>query len=93
MCGGIARMAVVHFHANDAKARSSPPSLVHLSPREEEIVQFLVKGYRCKEVAEALSCSYNTVCKHPRRIYEKLHVTTSREAVVKYLQSGSVRSG
>jgi len=93
MSSGIARMVVAHFHTNDAKARSLPTSPVHLSPREEEILQFLVKGYRYKEVAEGLSCSINTIREHLRRIYEKLHVTTSREAVVKYLQSGSGRSG
>ena len=93
MSSGIARMVVAHFHTNDSKVRSLPPSPVHLSPREDEILQFLVKGYRYKEVAETLSCSINTVREHLRRIYEKLHVTTSREAVVKYLQSGSGRSG
>ena len=87
MSSGIARMVVAHFHPQDVKARSaSPPSPVHLSPREEEILQLLVKGYRYKEVAAAFSCSVHTVREHLRRIYEKLHVTTSREAVAQYLQ-------
>jgi DNA-binding NarL/FixJ family response regulator len=93
MSSGIARMVVAHFHPNDLKARAeAPPSPVHLSPREEEILQLLVKGYRYKEVADEFSCSINTVREHLRRIYEKLQVTTSREAVVQYLQSGAVRS-
>lgn len=86
MSSGIARMVVAHFHPNDLKARSVSPPPVHLSPREEEILQFLVKGYRYKEVAEACSCSINTVREHLRRIYEKLQVTTSREAVAQYLR-------
>jgi DNA-binding NarL/FixJ family response regulator len=89
MSSGIARMVVAHFHPNNLKVRSEPPPLVHLSPREEEILQLLVKGYRYKEVAEAFSCSVHTVREHLRRIYEKLHVTSSREAVAKYLQGGS----
>ena len=90
MSSGIARMVVAHFHPSDLKARpESPPPSVHLSPREEEILQLLVKGYRYKEVAEAFSCSINTVREHLRRIYEKLHVTTSREAVAQYLQGGT----
>lgn len=93
MSSGIARMVVAHFHPNDLKVRSAPPPPVHLSPREEEILQLLVKGYRYKEVADAFSCSINTVREHLRRIYEKLQVTSSREAVVKYLQSGSGNSG
>ena len=86
MSSGIARMVVAHFHPNDLKARSAPPPPVHLSPREDEILQLLVKGYRYKEVADAFSCSINTVREHLRRIYEKLQVTSSREAVAKYLK-------
>ncbi|MBI2946375.1 MAG: response regulator transcription factor [Verrucomicrobia bacterium] len=94
MSSGIARMVVAHFHPHDLKARAeTPPPPVHLSPREEEILQLLVKGYRYKEVADAFSCSINTVREHLRRIYEKLHVTSSREAVAKYLQGASGKSG
>lgn len=89
MSSGIARMVVAHFHPHDLKARAESRPPVHLSPREEEILQLLVKGYRYKEVAEAFSCSINTVREHLRRIYEKLHVTTSREAVAQYLQGGT----
>lgn len=89
MSSGIARMVVAHFHPTHLKVRSEAVPPVHLSPREEEILQLLVKGYRYKEVAEAFSCSINTVREHLRRIYEKLQVTTSREAVAQYLQGGS----
>jgi DNA-binding NarL/FixJ family response regulator len=93
MSSGIARMVVAHFHPDLLKAASgSAARAIHLSPREEEILQLLVKGYRYKEVADAFSCSINTVREHLRRIYEKLQVTSSREAVVKYLQSGSRNS-
>ncbi len=95
MSSAIARMVVVHFYPDDSKTCSSgaTPSPVHLSPREEEILQFMVKGYRYKEVADACSCSIHTVREHLRRIYEKLQVTSTREAVVKYLQSGSGSDG
>jgi DNA-binding CsgD family transcriptional regulator len=53
----------------------------------------LVKGHRYKEVADAFSCSINTVREHLRRIYEKLQVTSSREAVAKYLQGAGGKSG
>lgn len=90
MSSSIARMVVAHFHPQDVKvsARGATP-IVHLSPREEEILQLLVKGYRYKEVADSFSCSIHTVREHLRRIYEKLQVTSSRDAVVKYLKSGS----
>jgi DNA-binding NarL/FixJ family response regulator len=94
MSSGIARMVVAHFHPSPVKAQeemTAPP--VHLSPREDEILQLLVKGHRYKEVAETFSCSIHTVREHVRRIYEKLQVTSGREAVVKYLQSGSGGGG
>ena len=94
MSSGIALMVVAHFHPGKLKVSSeaaTPP--VHLSPREDQILQLLVKGYRSKEIADTFSCSINTVREHLRRIYEKLHVTSSREAVAKYLQDGTGKSG
>lgn len=88
MSSGIARMVVAHFHPENLRIPAAANEPVHLSPREDQILQLLVKGYRYKEVAENLSCSINTVREHVRRIYEKLQVTTSREAVAKYLQGG-----
>jgi DNA-binding NarL/FixJ family response regulator len=88
MSSGIARMVVAHFQSQAKAAPAGPPlPSPRLSPREEEIVELLVKGYRYKEVAEHFSCSIHTVREHLRRIYEKLHVTSSREAVVKYLRT------
>jgi DNA-binding NarL/FixJ family response regulator len=89
MSSGIARMVIVHFQSQRDAAPAQPPSpALRLSPREQEIVELLVKGYRYKEIADHFSCSINTVREHLRRIYEKLHVTSSREAVVKYLRAG-----
>ena len=94
MSSSIARMVVSHFRPEPRKAPAGrAPPLVHLSPREDEILQLLVKGFRYKEIADALSCSINTVREHLRRIYEKLHVTSSREAVVKYMQGASGGGG
>ena len=89
MSSGIARLVVAHFHPDHLKARTGLIEPVRLTPREKEILQLLVKGHRCKEVADVFSCSIHTVREHLRRIYEKLHVTSTREAVVKYLQSES----
>jgi len=57
-----------------------------LSVREEEILQHLSKGYSTKEIADRLSVSVNTVRTHLQHIYEKLHVRSRTEAVVKFLQ-------
>ena len=60
--------------------------LESLSKREEEILDFLAKGYQTKEIAAQLSVSVNTIRSHLQRIYEKLHVRSRTEAVIKYLR-------
>lgn len=57
----------------------------NLSQREEEILELLAQGYRYKEIADKLGISFDTVRSHLRNIYEKLHVSSRTEAVVKYL--------
>jgi DNA-binding NarL/FixJ family response regulator len=63
-----------------------------LSLREQEVLDYLAKGYLYREIAEALKISYATVHTHLRHIYEKLHVRSRTEAVTKHLQQvGSLR--
>ncbi len=57
----------------------------NLSPREEEVLSLLANGALYKEIAGTLGISLDTVRTHLRRIYEKLHVHTRTEAVVKFL--------
>lgn len=81
MSNQIARRVVQSF-------REEPPAAAKkegLSQREEEILQHLSKGYSTKEIAERLSVSVNTVRTHLQHIYEKLHVRSRTEAVVKFL--------
>jgi DNA-binding NarL/FixJ family response regulator len=58
-----------------------------LSARELEVLTHLAKGYRYKEIADALSISALTVRSHLQKIYEKLQVHSRTEAVVKFLAS------
>ncbi len=81
MSGKIARIVVQHFNNKGAAS----PQTVGLSKREQEILDLLVKGYRYKEISDALGISFDTVRSHLRNIYEKLHVSSRTEAVVKYL--------
>ena len=57
-----------------------------LSQREEEILQVLCKGYSSKEIGEHFSISTTTVNTHLHHIYEKLHVRSRTEAVLKFLK-------
>lgn len=61
------------------------PAASALTQREEEVLQLLAKGLLSKEIASQLSISLATVNGHLRNIYEKLHVRTRTEAVLKYL--------
>lgn len=55
----------------------------HLTAREREILGWLGKGHRYKEIAALLSISEETVRKHIRNMYEKLHVQSKVEALNK----------
>ncbi|MGD0816752.1 MAG: response regulator transcription factor [Verrucomicrobiota bacterium] len=55
-----------------------------LSPRENEILQLLVRGYSYKEIADLLGISIPTVNTYIHRTYEKLHVHSRGQAVARY---------
>jgi DNA-binding CsgD family transcriptional regulator len=62
--------------------RSAPPD-VALTPKEREVLEWFEHGASYEQVARILSISINTVRDHVRKIYEKLHVSSKVEAVVK----------
>jgi len=78
----IARKVVLSFQKPAPMA--SPTET--LSPREQEVLDCLAKGFLYKEIAEKLNISYETVHTYIRRIYEKLQVRTRTEAVAKFLK-------
>jgi DNA-binding NarL/FixJ family response regulator len=58
----------------------------HLSPREKEVLEWLVKGYSYKMIAASCTISFDTVRTHIRNIYHKLHVASMSEAVAKAIR-------
>ena len=78
----IARKVVLSFQR---PAPTASPTET-LSPREQEVLDCLAKGFLYKEIAEKLNISYETVHTYIRRIYEKLQVRTRTEAVAKFLR-------
>jgi len=83
MSSHIARKVVAAFQQNYPVTQNTEE--VKLTPREEQILDLLAKGFLYKEIAEALGISYDTVHAHIRKIYEKLHVRSRTEAVAKHL--------
>jgi DNA-binding NarL/FixJ family response regulator len=58
-------------------------TFVDLTNREKDVLGCLVKGMSYKLIADACSISYATVNSHVKNIYEKLHVNSAPEAIVK----------
>jgi DNA-binding NarL/FixJ family response regulator len=59
---------------------------VKLTEREEEILTLLAKGYANKEIADKMSIRLPTVRTHLQHVYEKLHVRSRTEAILKFLK-------
>ena len=60
---------------------------MRLSVREEQILLLLSQGYPNKLIADKLGLSIDTVCSHLKHVFEKLHVNSRTEAVVRYMAS------
>jgi len=82
MSDQIARKVVQAFQEMGRSSKETE----NLSDREMEILSYLAKGYHDKEIADKFFLSVKTVRTHLRNIYQKLHVRSRTEAVLKYLQ-------
>jgi DNA-binding NarL/FixJ family response regulator len=78
----LARRVVQYF--SRPAGDDSPVS--RLTPGEKDFLDQLAKGYAYKEIADRMSISIDTVRSYVRTVYEKLHVHSRTEAVVKYLR-------
>jgi DNA-binding NarL/FixJ family response regulator len=87
----IARRMVEYFHKLKTPGmpglvrRSSEDVTAELTAREKEVLELLAGGATPKEVAARLNISWQTVRNHIRFIYDKLHVHTRTDAVLKFL--------
>ena len=77
----IARKVVNHFQ----QIKQPRSEMEQLTKREHEILALLAKGFLYKEIADQLGISLSTVRAHLHTVYEKLHVQSRTEAVVKFL--------
>ena len=65
-----------------SRSSRSPDEL--LSPREREVLGLMARGFRNREIANALVISESTTKVHVRHILEKLGVRTRAEAVARF---------
>jgi len=81
MSSQIARQVVASFQA---PSPSLDPVGEPLSERETEVLGYLTKGYSGKEIAEKIHVSINTVKTHLKHIYQKLHVRSRSEILLRF---------
>jgi DNA-binding NarL/FixJ family response regulator len=89
MTSEIARKIVLTFQSPAPDSGDAAT----LSAREQEILELLSRGAVSKEIADQLSISYHTVRVHTKHIYEKLHVRSRSEAVLKFIAGKGSSSG
>jgi DNA-binding NarL/FixJ family response regulator len=85
MTSQIARRVIESFRRN-IKIQNEA---TRLSLRENQILQLLSQGYANKMIADKLDISIDTVCSHLKHVFNKLHVSSRTEAVVRYMASKS----
>jgi DNA-binding NarL/FixJ family response regulator len=78
----IARRIVQRFR----KTGSEPAHVENLTPREREVLEQLALGNRYKEISDKLGISLDGIRFHIRGVYNKLHVHSRTEAVLKFLK-------
>ena len=82
---------VLSFFSNKNVILVSPSSEdFQLTNREKELLQLMIGGHSYKTIAEKTFISYDTVRTHVKHIYQKLHVASRNEAVMKAIQHGLV---
>jgi DNA-binding NarL/FixJ family response regulator len=77
----LARRVVQYFSRPDSNS-----AVAKLTPGEREFLEQLARGYAYKEIADRMDISIDTVRSYVRTVYEKLHVHSRTEAVVKFLR-------
>ncbi|MCF8412816.1 MAG: response regulator transcription factor [Melioribacteraceae bacterium] len=79
----IARKVFEHFDKPQKKLHTA------LTPKEQEIINYLVDGQSYKVIAANLGNSIETIKHHAKNIYKKLHVNSKSEVVAKVLQQNT----
>ncbi|MES2517109.1 MAG: response regulator transcription factor [Bacteroidota bacterium] len=81
MSAGIATRVLQTF-----RKAEKPKNNYHLTEREKEILELLTKGFSYRMIGIECTISIETVRRHLKNIYQKLHVQCGTEAVAKAIQ-------
>jgi len=76
----IARRVIAHFKKNVSSKEEHI-----LTPKEKEIISYLIDGLTYNKIAQTLGNSVDTIRYHVKNIYRKLHVSSRAELINKEL--------
>jgi len=80
----IAGFLVNEFVQMPKAGGTGAPGLEGLTSREHEILQLIAADLSAKDCAVKLDIGYETVRTHLKRIYQKLHVNSSKQAAERF---------
>jgi len=89
----IARQILMRFRTQEKPAEPAAPLAAHkpravLSAREQQVLEFITKGFTAEEIANLMSVTRHTVQTFVRRIYAKLEVSSKTEAIYEARHQG-----
>lgn len=76
----VALKVMNHFQSKQTK--QSP--MAHLTPKEQEVLNYLAEGLSYKLIADKMNITAGTVNNHLKKVYEKLQVNSAGEAISLY---------
>lgn len=82
----IARQILIRFRARDSLRVAPEPVVAEksasvLSPREQQVLEYITKGFTSDEIAKLMAVSRHTILTFVRRVYKKLEVRSKTEAI------------
>ena len=83
----------MRFREHDKPRQASLPasaekSRAALSAREQEVLEYITKGFTSEEIAGLMSVTRHTVLTFVRRVYKKLEVRSKTEAIYEARSQG-----
>ncbi len=89
----IARKLLTHFRSDPKKSMQPDVQFgdmnrAALSKREQEVLEYIPKGFSSNEIANLMHVSPHTILTFVRRIYSKLKVTSKTEAIYEARNQG-----
>jgi DNA-binding NarL/FixJ family response regulator len=88
----IARQILMRFRQPDTTQPLAPTAAnaarARLSTREQQVLEYITKGFNSDEIAGLMGVSRHTVLTFVRRIYKKLEVSSKTEAIYEARSQG-----